>query len=279
MHFISIKNLRARCQSTDYGYIKYPLMFKFFRLISIYFTWLLIQTNLTPNAITVLGILLGVLSGIAYVFDAPMLASSLVFLAIIADFSDGEVSRFKQLTSKEGSYLDKVHHAVVHPFFLAGLVIWMDRNLDGHLILPFGMLSVLNSFLLPFIVMYAIDVALLKHLLRSIGAHNIFIAKHSQPKNVIHVGKSKFRIAIELLISFMQRICDFPYIIVFFSTLILCFIIAPTIITRDTLVYCLISYSLVTSLLIVIYLMNVILRKGIARRLDALGVSLKGDIN
>ena len=76
----------------------------------------------------------------------------------------------------------------------------------------------------------------------------------------------------------MQRICDFPYVIVFFSALILSFIIAPTIITRDTLVYCLISYSLVTSLLLVIYLMNVILRKGIERRLAALGVSLKGDI-
>lgn len=279
MYIISIKNLRARCQSTDYGYINYPLMFKFFRLISIYFTWLLIQTNLTPNAISVLGILLGVLSGIAYVFDAPMLASGLVFLAIIADFSDGEVSRFKQLTSKEGSYLDKVHHAVVHPFFLAGLVIWMERNLVSNLILPFGMLSVLNSFILPFVVMYAIDAAVLKHLLRSKDVNNIFATENRQPESVIRVGKAKFRNAIELLISFIQRICDFPYVIVFFSALILCYIIAPTIIARDTLIYSLICYSLVTSLLIVLYLMNVTLRKGVARRLAALGVSLKGDKN
>lgn len=279
MHIISIKNLRARCQSTDYGYTNYPLMFRFFRVISIYFTWLLIQTNLTPNAITVLGILLGVLSGIAYVFDAPLLAASLVFIAIIADFSDGEVSRYKQLTSKEGSYLDKVHHVVVHPFFLGGLVIWMDRNLDSNLVLPFGMLSVLNSIILPFVVMYAIDAALLKHLLRAIGTDNVFIARFSHPESAIDAGKDKFRYASALLISFIQRICDFPYVIVIFCALGMGFFIDSTIITRNILVYSLITYSVVTSFLVVMYLMNVLLRKGIARRLDTLGISIKGDIN
>lgn len=266
MIYISIKKLRHICQNSDYGYKQYPLLFKFFRIISIYFTWILIQANITPNAITLLGILFGLMSAIAFIIDAPIFAVALVFLAIIADFSDGEVSRYKCLTSKEGSYLDKVHHAIVHPFFLGGFVIWVEGSLESNLVLPFGMLSVLNSFLLPFILMYAVDVVLLKHLLRSIKS-NVIDTPTCYPNNIVDTSKSKMRGATKALVSFFQRVCDFPYVLVICSALIIGHEIDYRVISNKIFIYFLIAYSLITSMLITIYLMNTVFRKVIERRL------------
>ena len=104
MYWVSIKELRVKCQKTDYGYNVYPLMFRFIRMISIYFTWLLIQTRCKPNTITIIGVIFGVISGVMFFFGFVGTALILVTLAVIADFSDGEVSRFHGTTSKEGTF-------------------------------------------------------------------------------------------------------------------------------------------------------------------------------
>ncbi len=267
MYFLRINELRKRCQSEDYGYEHYPFLFRSIRIISIYFTWVLVLTRITPNAITVYGIIFGVLSAVAFVFDYPIVAVLLAFLAVIADFSDGEVSRFKGLKSKEGSYLDKVHHLSVHPFFIAGLVIWtIDKVYSPKYLLPVGMLCVLNSILLPVVVMYASDIAVLKHLQRKIENSGF-----ADMENIVLGVKSRdevtyFKSFAIKVIGHIQRLLDFPYVIVYFSGIVLLVILFEDYVNGVCLLYGLLTYSFISSVLIVLFIWHVLRSRNVERR-------------
>jgi phosphatidylglycerophosphate synthase len=267
LNFIGINELRKRCQSVDYGYEHYPLMFRSIRLISIYFTWVLVLTRITPNAITVYGIVFGVLSAVAFVFDYPIVAVLLAFLAVIADFSDGEVSRFKGLKSKEGTYLDKVHHLSVHPFFIAGLVIWSADKVYSHkFMLAVGMLCVLNSILLPVVVMYAADIAVLKHLQRKIENFDFADTKNLVPAIKSRAEVTYFKAFAINMVGHIQRLLDFPYVIMYFSCLVLMINFYGDYVNGMWLLYGLSAYSCISSILIALFIWHVLRSRNVERR-------------
>lgn len=269
MKYTGIAELRKQCQSVDYGYEHYPLLFRSIRVISIYFTWILVSTSLTPNAITVYGILFGVFSALPFIFDYPIVAVIFAFFAIIADFSDGEVSRFKGLKSKEGSYLDKVHHLSVHPFFIAGLVIWTIGKVNYlNYLLPIGMLCVLNSILLPVVVMYAADIAVLKHLERKITNFGIAVLENNVVEIKSRNEASYFKLFSKKLIGHIQRWLDFPYVIMYFSGLVLIVVLLGDYVNALLLFYGLLAYSCMSSILIVLFVWHVLNSKNIERRVS-----------
>jgi phosphatidylglycerophosphate synthase len=242
-------------------------MFRSIRLISIYFTWVLVLTRITPNAITVYGIIFGVLSAVAFVFDYPIVAVLLAFLAVIADFSDGEVSRFKGLKSKEGTYLDKVHHLSVHPFFIAGLVIWtVDKVYSHKFLLAVGMLCVLNSFLLPVVVMYAADIAVLKHLQRKIENFDFAYTKNLVPAIKLRAEVTYFKAFAINMVGHIQRLLDFPYVIMYFSCIVLMIIFYGDYVNGMWLLYGLLAYSCISSILIALFIWHVLRSRNVERR-------------
>jgi phosphatidylglycerophosphate synthase len=242
-------------------------MFRSIRLISIYFTWVLVLTRITPNAITVYGIVFGVLSAVAFVFDYPIVAVLLAFLAVIADFSDGEVSRFKGLKSKEGTYLDKVHHLSVHPFFIAGLVIWSADKVYSHkFMLAVGMLCVLNSILLPVVVMYAADIAVLKHLQRKIENFDFADTKNLVPAIKSRAEVTYFKAFAINMVGHIQRLLDFPYVIMYFSCLVLMINFYGDYVNGMWLLYGLSAYSCISSILIALFIWHVLRSRNVERR-------------
>ena len=80
------------------------------RRVSIYISLFLAnKTEVTPNAITVLGSMFGVLAGVVFLVGEPwaMVSGVLLYqLAFLCDCIDGEVARLKNSTSKEGAWLD-----------------------------------------------------------------------------------------------------------------------------------------------------------------------------
>jgi hypothetical protein len=267
MYWISIKELRTICQKADYGYDIYPLMFRFIRIISIYFTWMLIQTRCKPNTITIFGVIFGVLSGVMFFCGFVGTALTLVSLAIIADFSDGEVSRFQGTTSKEGTYLDSIHHYVVQPFFIAGIVLWGFKINSNHFFLAAGMVSVINSIVLTLAIASAVDSALLKHLLRHIKNNgNIRKPAEIVAPAINEKPKTKFYRTIPGIVA---RMMDFPYVIVFFG---ICAAITHYgtnsifNINSNMLSYLIYTYVFLTSILIFIFIWNVVESKHIEKR-------------
>lgn len=269
MYWISIRNLRAKSQKADYGYDVYPLMFRFIRVVSIYFTWLLIQTRCKPNTITIFGVIFGVLSGVMFFFGYVGAALILVTLAVIADFSDGEVSRFHGTTSKEGTYLDSIHHFVVQPFFIAGIVLWGFEINGNHLFLAAGMVSVINSIILSLAVTSAVDNALLKHLLRYIK-NNGNIRKQTEivASSKSQKQKAKFYRTIPGTVA---RMMDFPYVIIIMGIgAALMHYGKGSIFTvnGDLLIYVIYMYAFLSASLICVFIWNVVHSRHIEKRLN-----------
>ncbi|OGZ56526.1 MAG: hypothetical protein A3H64_00920 [Candidatus Ryanbacteria bacterium RIFCSPLOWO2_02_FULL_45_11c] len=91
---------------------------------SIYITWLLLRTPITPNAVTLLSILSGV--GGAYLLLYPnwkvkLAALFLFYLNLLLDRVDGEIARYKKQFSLKGIYLDELNHYIIPPLFFLSL--------------------------------------------------------------------------------------------------------------------------------------------------------------
>lgn len=269
MYWVSMKELRVKCRKPDYDYVVYPLMFRFIRVISIYFTWLLIQTRCKPNTITIFGVLFGVLSGVMFFCGFVGIALTLVTFAVIADFSDGEVSRFHGTTSKEGTYLDSIHHFVVQPFFIAGIVLWSFEKNSSLIFLAAGMVSVINSIILTLAITSAVDNAVLKHLLK-------YIKNNSDPRkqteivtaSKIQTQKTKVYRSIPGAVA---RMMDFPYVIVIMGTgaALMNYTNDPTFnVNGGLLIYIVYLYAVLSTSMICVFIWNVIHSKHIEKRLS-----------
>lgn len=275
MYWVSISSLRQKCQQTDYGYAVYPLMFRFIRVISIYFTWLLIQTRCKPNTITIFGIIFGVLSGVLLSLGYVGAALTLVTLAVIADFSDGEVSRFHNTKSKEGTYLDSVHHFVVQPYFIAGIVLWVFQASGNLLFLATGLVSVINSIILTVVITTAVDNALLKHLLRHIGGGgNVQVHTKGAPPSRTRRKSVKF---VRSIPGTLARIMDFPYVIIILGVAVVlthCGRNSALSLHGNILAYLIYIYAFLSSSLICMFVWNTVHRKRIGKRLDEMAQAL-----
>lgn len=101
----------------------------YMRSISPYFSWLFLRLGLSPNQLTYLMVLCGVLAGVAV--SLPMAGAAglagalagalLVQTYLLLDCSDGEVARFTGRTSVAGVYLDRIGHYFSEVALLVGL--------------------------------------------------------------------------------------------------------------------------------------------------------------
>lgn len=103
------------------------------RRFSPYLTRLLLRTPITPNGVTWLMIGDGVLAGLVLTLPgiAPAIAAfALIQLQILLDCSDGELARWKGISSPVGIYLDRVGHYLTETALPIGLGIHADGGWD-----------------------------------------------------------------------------------------------------------------------------------------------------
>ncbi|GII00873.1 CDP-alcohol phosphatidyltransferase family protein [Planobispora takensis] len=96
----------------------------YMRKLSIYVTWFLAKTPITPNQATWLMILCGLAAGGVMALPglwAAVGAALLVQLYLLLDCSDGELARWTRRTSITGVYLDRVGHYFAEAALLIGL--------------------------------------------------------------------------------------------------------------------------------------------------------------
>ncbi len=84
---------------------------------------LLIRTSLTPNAVSVLINLIGVLCGPFYALGHPVLGSLFMQVATVLDRCDGEVARIKLMETKKGQWVDTISDQFTVLSFLVGVPI------------------------------------------------------------------------------------------------------------------------------------------------------------
>jgi phosphatidylglycerophosphate synthase len=96
----------------------------YMRKLSIYVTWLMNKTPVTPNQLTWVMTVAGVLAGVVLALPglwAAVLAALLVQVYLLLDCSDGELARWTGKTSLAGVYLDRVGAYFAEAAVLAGL--------------------------------------------------------------------------------------------------------------------------------------------------------------
>lgn len=96
----------------------------YMRRLSIYVTWFMTKTPVTPNQLTWLMTVAGVVSGVVLALPglwAVVLSALLVQIYLLLDCSDGELARWTGKTSLTGVYLDRVGAYFTEAALLAGL--------------------------------------------------------------------------------------------------------------------------------------------------------------
>ena len=87
------------------------------RPLAAIFVWLLYPTRATPNQVTILAIIFGLIAAVVYTFNTPAAiaaAGLLVTVKDIFDDADGQLARAKQLYSRRGRFLDSIGDFVVN---------------------------------------------------------------------------------------------------------------------------------------------------------------------
>lgn len=92
--------------------------------LSPYISILFIKKGVTPNTVTLLMIIFGVISPLLFMIDniwIQFVASLLFIFWFVLDCSDGEVARFTRNFSKHGRDLDYMSHVSCHSLFIIAM--------------------------------------------------------------------------------------------------------------------------------------------------------------
>jgi len=114
-------------------------------------TRLLLRTPLSPNAVTLLGMAVGVVGGLALgaaTLGGVVAGVTCLVASGVLDCSDGELARLRFAESRLGHWLDMAGDTVVHLAVLGGLALRLlhGPGLPGRPILGLLGLGVLGSF-------------------------------------------------------------------------------------------------------------------------------------
>ena len=122
---------------------------------------ILVNLPITPNQITTASLLLGVTGSIFFIssnFESQLIGSFIFFLSYILDNCDGEVARYKNLTSSFGEEFDTFVDWIVHAFFFATLGYGTSLETENLIWLWVGLIAsagaTINYFLVTFILKF-----------------------------------------------------------------------------------------------------------------------------
>lgn len=133
-----IKELKRQCgpwkEDTFYGWF-------ILRKISIYITWLFLHAGITPNQVTILSGIVGILGSLLFFFEEPVywvLAWFALQLYLLLDHVDGEIARYQKNETKFGEYLDTLMHPVINSFIFIPITFGLYNIFNTVFIFPFG---------------------------------------------------------------------------------------------------------------------------------------------
>lgn len=98
----------------------YPPLYLPFKLLSERLARRLIESRLSPNAITITWTLLLIAASVALAFERPGLAFLAVLLSVLLDCLDGDLARGRNQASLSGTFLEQLAHWIGNMALMAG---------------------------------------------------------------------------------------------------------------------------------------------------------------
>jgi len=113
-----------------------PFLSRYYRPFSLRLSWLLYKTNITPNFVTILQIIIGLSACLVIALfpkqEVFILGIIFLHLAYLLDCSDGEIARAKKMSSLEGLFLDKFAHAITMPSIFMAVSMYYSQYFIGY---------------------------------------------------------------------------------------------------------------------------------------------------
>jgi 1L-myo-inositol 1-phosphate cytidylyltransferase / CDP-L-myo-inositol myo-inositolphosphotransferase len=129
----------------------------FNRKLSRHITRWLLRTPLTPNQVTLLSCLVGILGALCFFpggYWGPVLGALLLQFSVVLDCCDGEIARVKFMESPVGDFLDIVCDTVVSIAIFLGIGVAVWTNGASHLaLLLAGLLALGGLLAFPFVTL------------------------------------------------------------------------------------------------------------------------------
>ena len=106
--------------------------------------YLVKNTDITPNCITLFGFLLRLLASAMFVMGNRFLliGGLLTHVGFTFDYIDGQVARLKKLVSEKGMFLDALTDRISVALLIMSLSIGSYRSTEKHFILIFGIIAI-----------------------------------------------------------------------------------------------------------------------------------------
>jgi phosphatidylglycerophosphate synthase len=109
--------------------------------ISLRLSRYLVRTQLSPNMISILINIIGMLCGPFYALGHPVWGAAFLQIATVLDRCDGEVARIKLMETKRGQWVDTVSDQLTILSFIIGVTIGYYNITKSPLVLVFGGLN------------------------------------------------------------------------------------------------------------------------------------------
>jgi CDP-alcohol phosphatidyltransferase len=139
-HILALRRVlqKPKTEQSAWGWL-------FTRRVSIYVTLLLSRTPVTPNQLTFFSIIVGIAAGLFWTLGGHLyfITGGILFqLMYLLDCVDGELARYKNMSSAKGAYLDFIGHYFTAFAMIVGASLGLAKNM-GDTALYFGLVVVI----------------------------------------------------------------------------------------------------------------------------------------
>lgn len=210
----SIAELRKICQNTRIvkGRTEQHWINKLYRKVSIYITWILLQTNITANQITFYNVILAIIASFFISSGNWPIPIILLFLINLLDHSDGEIARYRKTSGKTGLFFDGLVDRLIHPIILIGFAIASFNLYSEFLFLVIGYFVIIMYFVNYKIKEYSKEYET-KQFHQSIK-HSFKLIGKDTKTTIIFMGSSKHLLDLIIVLSLLAS--NYSFILVFY---------------------------------------------------------------
>lgn len=105
---------------------------------------------MTPNQVTIIGFLIGLLSPLFFILGSPVAGGLLAQISSIIDGADGELARLRKMKTKYGGYLDAVLDRYVDAVIIAGMIYYSFIFEGFESVFVIGLFAIIGSMLISY---------------------------------------------------------------------------------------------------------------------------------
>jgi len=127
------------------------------RKISGFITGFLVRTPVTPNQVTVISLILGLIAAVIFSFGGhthTITAGLIFFLCIVFDQCDGEVARIKNMETEFGRSFDIIVDSIVSAAIVARITFALYKASGSGFHIIIGLLAIIGISISIFLATY-----------------------------------------------------------------------------------------------------------------------------